>query len=111
MKKRLFTRGIMAVALATAMFTPAVAADGENILSLYAPKDLKGVPVLPYTGEKITFTTPDLLAGSITANPIQGHVGDKVTLTGKGLPANASVILSWSTATGAWLAEIGRAHV
>ncbi|MFM8938222.1 MAG: hypothetical protein ACKOF0_04300, partial [Actinomycetota bacterium] len=86
MKRKAFFRSIMAAAIAAAMITPAMAADGENILSLYAPKDLKGVPVLPYTGEKITFTVPDLLAGAITANPIQGYVGDKVTLTGKGLP-------------------------
>lgn len=106
MKSKKLVRVIMAAALAVVMITPAIAADGENILSLYAPKDLKGVPALPYTGEKITFTTPDLLSGSISANPIQGHVGDKVTYTGKGLPANTEVILTWSTATGAWLADV-----
>ena len=106
MKRKVFFRSVMAVALAAAMITPAIAADGENILSLYAPKDLNGVPALPYTGEKITFTVPDLLAGSITANPIQGHVGEKVTFNGKGLPANSSVDLTWSTATGAWLADV-----
>ena len=106
MSKKLFIRGAIAAALAAAMISPAMAADGENILSLYAPKDLKGVPALPYTGEKVTFTTPDLLPGSISVDPIQGHVGEKFTLTGKNLPANASVTLTWSTATGAWLADV-----
>ena len=106
MRKRNVTRGIIAIALAFAVISPAVAVEGDNILTLYAPKDLKGVPALPYTGEKATFTVPDMLAGSISAEPIQGHVGDPITLTGKALPANTSVVLTWSTATGSWMADV-----
>ena len=106
MRKKIYLRSILAAVFAVAMIGPAVAADGENVLSLYAPKDLKGVPALPFTGEKITFTTPDLLPGSISIDPIQGHVGDTFTLTGKGLPANTQLNLTWSTATGAWLADV-----
>lgn len=106
MKKGTLLKGVMAAALVVAMITPAMAAEGDNIISLYAPKDLKGVPALPYTGEKATFTTPDLLPGQITTNPIQGHVGEKFNISGKGLPANTSVKLTWSTANGAWLADV-----
>jgi hypothetical protein len=106
MKKRTALRGAIAAVFAAAMVAPAMAADVENILTLTAPKDLKGVPVLPFTGEKVTFTTPDLLAGSITTEPNQGYVGQEFTLTGKGLPANADVTLTWSTADGAWLADV-----
>ena len=106
MNKKVITRAIMAAALAAAMITPAVAADVENLLTLTAPKDLKGVPALPFTGEKTTFTTPDLLAGTITAEPNQGYVGENFTLTGKGLPANTSITLTWSTADGAWVVDM-----
>ena len=106
MRKSLIIRGAMAAVLIAALATPAIAADVENILTLTAPKDLKGVPALPFTGEKITFTTPDLLAGSITAEPNQGYIGQAFTLTGKGLPANTAVDLTWSTADGAWLADM-----
>jgi hypothetical protein len=106
MKKNKLVRVIITAAIAIAMVSPAIAAEGENILSLYAPKDLKGVPSLPYTGEKVTFTIPDLLPGTIAINPMQGHVGDKFTLLGKNLPANSAVTLTWSTASGAWLAEV-----
>ena len=106
MNKKLIIRSVAAAAFAAAMITPAVAADVENILTLTAPKDLQGVPALPFTGEKITFTTPDLLPGNITTDPIQGPIGQEFTISGKGLPANASVDLTWSTADGAWLADV-----
>jgi len=106
MNKKIISRSIMAAALAVAMMSPAIAADAENILTLTAPKDLKGVPALPFTGEKTTFTTPDLLSGSITTEPNQGYIGQEFTLTGKGLPANSEVTLTWSTADGAWLADV-----
>ena len=91
MRKNVILRGAMAAMLIAALATPAIAADVENILTLTAPKDLKGVPALPFTGEKITFTTPDLLAGTITAEPNQGYIGQEFTLVGKGLPANTAV--------------------
>ena len=106
MNKKTLVRSLVAATFAVAMITPAVAADVENILTLTAPKDLQGVPALPYTGEKITFTTPDLLPGTITTEPSQGYIGQEFTLSGKGLPANAEVNLTWSTADGAWLADV-----
>ena len=105
MNKKAWVRGVMAAALIAALATPAIA-DTENILTLTAPKDLKGVPTLPFTGSKITFTTPDILAGTISTEPIQGYVGQDFTISGKGLPANSSVDLTWSTADGAWLADV-----
>ena len=105
MKAKHLVRALTAVALAATLISPALA-DGENLLTLYAPKDLKGVPALPYTGQKITFSTTDQLTGTITTEPIQGHVGDPYTISGKGLPANTSVTLTWSTATGAWIADV-----
>ena len=106
MRKKVMIKGAMAAIMFVAMATPAIAADAENILTLTAPKDLQGVPALPFTGEKISFTTPDLLQGMITTEPNQGYVGQEFTLTGKGLPANSSVDLTWSTADGAWLADV-----
>lgn len=106
MNKKVLVRTLVAISFATAMVVPAVAADTENILTLTAPKDLSGVPALPFTGEKITFTTPDLLPGTLTTDPIQGNIGEPITITGKGLPANSSVSLTWSTADGAWLADV-----
>ena len=105
MNKKAWVRGVMAAALIAALATPAIA-DTENILTLTAPKDLKGVPTLPFTGSKMTFTTPDILAGTISTEPIQGYVGQDFTISGKGLPANSSVDLTWSTADGAWLADV-----
>ena len=106
MRKKIVVRGAIAAIMLAAIATPAIAADAENILTLTAPKDLQGVPALPFTGEKISFTTPDLLQGMITTEPNQGYVGQEFTLTGKGLPANSSVDLTWSTADGAWLADV-----
>ena len=92
MNKKVLVRTLVAISFATAMVVPAVAADTENILTLTAPKDLSGVPALPFTGEKITFTTPDLLPGTLTTDPIQGTIGEPITITGKGLPANSKIL-------------------
>jgi hypothetical protein len=105
MSKRLLVRGIVAVALVAATITPAVA-DTENIVQLFAPADLKNVPAKPFTGEKITFTIPDLLPQAMKTEPIQGQVGTPFTLSGSGAPANADVTLTWSTADGSWLADL-----
>lgn len=105
MSKKLVIRGFVAVALVAATITPAVA-ETENIVQLFAPADLKNVPVKPFTGEKITFTIPDLLTQSMKTEPIQGQVGTPFTVSGSGAPANADVTLTWSTADGSWLADL-----
>lgn len=106
MNKKMFTRGAMAAAFAVAMISPAMGADiVENVLTIGAPTDLQGVSAKPFTGEKITFTIPDLLPSSMKTEPNQGVVGTKFTLTGSGAPANADVTLTWSTADGFWLVD------
>ena len=105
MNKKIITRGIMAAALAAVMITPAFAADAENLLTIGAPADLKNVPAKPFTGEKITFTIPDLLPSAMKTEPIQGVVGTKFTVSGGGAPANADVTLTWSTADGSWIVD------
>lgn len=94
----------MAGVFAFAMMAPAVA-ETENILTLTAPIDLKGVSAKPFTGEKITFTIPDLLPFAMKTEPNQGVVGTPFTLTGSGAPANTDVTLTWSTADGAWYVD------
>ena len=75
-------------------------------LTLSAPQGLPGVPALPFTGVKSdVFTTPgNMINLSISSN--QGPEATKVTVSGKGLPANTQLQLTWSTADGAWLADV-----
>ncbi|MCX6429551.1 MAG: hypothetical protein NTX12_00975, partial [Actinobacteria bacterium] len=76
-------------------------------LTLFAPKGLPGVPALPFTGVKAaTFTVPDANMASLDVSPVQGPEGTPITITGKGLAANTALPLTWSTADGAWIAEV-----
>ncbi len=72
---------------------------------IYAPSDLKGVPALPFTGQKITFTDPISGVTAIAVDTMQGPAGTSFTLMGTG-PANTELTLTWSTATGYWKADL-----
>ncbi|HET6948618.1 MAG TPA: hypothetical protein VFJ45_12480 [bacterium] len=43
--------------------------------------------------------------GSLVATPDRGPVGTRVTLTGKGLPANAALDVMWQTVEAEWIQE------
>lgn len=94
--------------LGMAVLVPANAAETATTpVTLFAPKDLTGVPALPFTGVKsATFTASNANLSTLDVNPIQGPEGTPITISGKGLPANTTLSLTWSTADGAWIADV-----
>ncbi len=100
-------RAIMVSLLGASVIFPAYAADTSTPLTLTAPAGLPGVPALPFTGVKAAaFTAADANMAGLDVSPSQGPEGTPITITGKGLAANATLPLTWSTADGAWLAEV-----
>ena len=87
------------------MIAPAGAADSVDVV-LYAPADMKGVPALPFTGETIKFTDPISGVGPLVISKSQGQIGSAITISGSGLKANTELTLTWSTAKGAWKAQL-----
>lgn len=87
---------------------PANAAETTTTpFTLFAPKDLAGVPALPFTGVKsAAFTSSNTNISTLDVTPIQGPEGTPITISGKGLPANTALPLTWSTADGAWIADV-----
>jgi hypothetical protein len=100
-------RGAVAAILPIARISPAMGADPVTTpLTLTAPSGLPGVPALPFTGSKsATFTVPEKMI-TLDVTPNQGPEGTPITITGKGLPASASMPMTWSTADGAWIADV-----
>jgi hypothetical protein len=95
----------VAALLPISMMGSAGAADSLDVV-LYAPADLKGVPALPFTGETIKFTDPISGVGPLKVSSMQGPVGTPLTISGSGLKANTELTLTWSTAKGAWKAQL-----
>jgi hypothetical protein len=100
-------RAAVAAILPIAMISPAMGADPVTTpLTLTAPPGLPGVPALPFTGSKsATFTVPEKMI-TLDVTPNQGPEGTPITITGKGLPTSASMPMTWSTADGAWIADV-----
>ena len=103
--KKVALRIAVAALLPLALIGPAKAADSVDV-TLYAPADLKGVPALPFTGEKIKFTDPVTGVSALAVTTMQGPAGTPFTITGAGLASNTELTLTWSTATGAWKAQL-----
>jgi len=101
-------RAIMVSLLGASVIVPAYAADTTSgPVTLFAPKGLPGVPALPFTGVKsATFTATDANMAALDVSPSQGPEGTPITISGKGLPANVTFPLTWSTADGGWVAEV-----
>ena len=80
---------------------------------LKAPKEIVGIPALPFTGLKsAAFTTPTNAPGSLAITPQTALVGGDMTITGKSLPANTPVQLVWGTTENAtWAVEVTPATV
>jgi hypothetical protein len=100
-------RVAVAAILPIAMISPAMGADPVTTpLTLTAPVGLPGVPAAPFTGTKsAAFTVPEKMI-TLDVTPNQGPEGTPVTISGKGLPASATLPMTWSTAAGAWIADV-----
>jgi len=107
-QRGMFLRVAVVSMLGMAALVPASAAETATTpLTLFAPKDLTGVPALPFTGVKsATFTSSNTNISTLDVTPIQGPEGTPITISGKGLPANTALPLTWSTADGAWIADV-----
>ena len=103
--KKVALRVAVAALLPLGLITPAGAADSTDVV-LYAPADLKGIPALPFTGETIKFTDPVSGVGGLGISNMQGPEGTELTITGASLKANTEITLTWSTAKGAWKAQL-----
>ncbi len=97
----------MVAILPIAMITPAMGADSVTTpVTLIAPVGLAGVPALPFTGTKsAAFSLPEKMI-TLDVTPNQGAEGTPITVSGKGLPASATMPMTWSTAEGAWIADV-----
>ena len=108
-KRGIQSVAVIAVVLLTTVITaPARAADTNPVvpINLVAPSGLPDIPALPFTGVKsAVFQTPSTML-TLGISPSQGFVGTPITISGKGLPANASLPLTWSTLDGTWVTDI-----
>ncbi len=88
------------------LVTPSGAASSPTVtpIVLSAPGNLPGVPALP--GPVANAFTPASSLGVLGVTPNQGVEGTPITITGTGLPANASVNLDWSTSNATWVADV-----
>jgi hypothetical protein len=115
MKKiyRTFTIAASIFAIISSMgFNTALGADTVTTV-LKAPKDLVGVPALPFTGLKSAlFTTPTSASGVVGITPQTALVGEELVISGSGLPANTPAQLVWGTTENAsWAVEVTPATV
>ena len=104
MKKRFTVARVGAVVvLALGFLAPAQAAD--NPVKLTPPKELT-VPALPFTGLTMSaFTAPSNMV-NLEVSPTQMFIGDEITITGKGLPGNTPITLTWSTSDATWVTDV-----
>jgi hypothetical protein len=78
----------------------AAAPPGVDVLQ---SPDIPGVPALP--GPVASPAQPSSNIGILEVSPDQGVAGTPMTISGSGLPANASVELTWSTADATWMVQ------
>jgi hypothetical protein len=75
-------------------------------ITLAAPVGLPGVAPLPFTGVNSgSFTMPATML-NMKVTPNQGVSGSPMIISGTGLPTNAALTLTWSTAIGNWLVDV-----
>jgi hypothetical protein len=102
-KKSVIAVGAVAI-LALGLVAPAHGAD--NPVKLTPPKELVGVPAIPFTGIKAqNFSTPATMV-NLDVTPSLVVIGDAITITGKGLTPNTPVTLTWSTHDATWVADV-----
>jgi hypothetical protein len=109
---RLFSSGIAKVLVAAIIPVTLFAGIGSadtipaNTITLTAPSGIPGTPALPYTGTTAPSFTVPATYSNLTVTPDQGVQGVPMKITGSGLPANASIELTWSTNSATWLADV-----
>jgi hypothetical protein len=107
-QRTILLRAAVGSILAVTMVTPAVGADTNPVTPtiLVAPTGIPDVAPLPFTGVKsAAFTTPEKMV-TLDVSPNQGVVAKSITISGKGLPASATLTLTWSTSAGTWVVDI-----
>ncbi len=114
---RALLTGVIAGALVPLMLTASPTSAGaaptststtitSTPITLTAPSNLPGVAPLPFTGTTApAFSTPATMS-NLTVTPDQGVSGTPMTINGSGLPANASLTLTWSTSSATWVADV-----
>ena len=101
-------RAIAASIVSIGMIAPAMGADTNPVvpIALVAPSGIPDVSPLPFTGVKSdAFTVPEKMV-TLDVTPSQAVLGQPITISGKGLPANVTVPLTWSTSEGTWVVDI-----
>ncbi len=101
-----------AVILCTSLATASNGAQSQSSAAPSAPTvhyttlqspAIPGVPALP--GPVAKPAQPSATMGVLNVTPDQGVAGTPITISGSGLAANASVELTWSTASATWLVQ------
>jgi hypothetical protein len=101
-----------AVVLCTSLATASNGAQSQSSAAPAAPTVhyttlqspvIPGVPALP--GPVAKPAQPSATMGVLNVTPDQGVAGTPITISGSGLAANASVELTWSTASATWLVQ------
>src|ERR1700693_6000213 len=105
-------KGLISVGTVVSLFSvflvaPALGADTlVTPINLVQPAGIPNVAPLPFLGTTaITFSVPSTLA-TLTVTPNQGTVGSPMVISGKGLPANAALTMTWGTSSGTWVADV-----
>lgn len=104
---------IVSVAFLSSLLASTANAAETLSTTLVSPKEIVGIPALPFTGLKsASFSTPTNATGALTISPQTAYVGGDLTITGKSLPVNTPVQLVWSTTESAsWAVEVTPATV
>ncbi len=103
----LIAKGVVVSLFSVFLVAPALGADTQlTPINLVAPADIPNVAPLPFTGVIASaFTVPTTLV-NLTLTPNQGVIGTPFVVSGVGLPASASVQLTWGTSSGTWIADV-----
>lgn len=90
----------------------AQSAEAANADALTAPSDIPGVPALPGPVSPAFTLGSTLKVLTTTSSGVQSGVsgsgteGQPLSVTGTGLPANATVTIEWSTANETWVTDV-----
>ena len=105
--RSLIAKGVVVALFSVFLVAPALGADTAfTPINLVAPSGIPNVAPLPFTGvTAAAFTVPSTMV-NLTVTPNQGTVGSPMVVSGKGLPASATLQMTWGTASGTWVADV-----
>ena len=105
--RSLIAKGVVAALFSVFLVAPALGADtAYTPINLVAPSGIPNVAPLPFTGVvAATFTVPTTMV-NLSVTPNQGVVGSPMVASGSGLPASATLQMTWGTASGTWVADV-----